>query len=69
MSHSRDEQKSHPDMRVHENRELLTNIEHHHLNIDGTADLRYNENHQKIITNDIKGIFNLFKRNNLVKYI
>ena len=43
------------DMRLHQNRETLTNIEHHHLNVDGTPDLRYKENQQKPIVNDIEG--------------
>jgi hypothetical protein len=59
MSHPTHERKSHPDMRLHENREILTNVEHHHLNIDGTTDLRYKENHQKIITDDVEGLFDI----------
>ena len=62
MYHSTHEHKSHIDMRLHENREILTNIEHHHLNIDGLPDLRYKENHQKLITDDVEGLFNFIKK-------
>lgn len=57
MSHESHEHNSHPDMRLHENREVLTNIEHHHLNVDGTTDLRFKENHEKVMANDVEGSF------------
>jgi hypothetical protein len=58
MSYSTNELKPHPDMRLHDNREILTNIEHHHLNLNGTPDLRFRENHQKAIIDDVEGLFN-----------
>ena len=66
MSDLSHERKSQSDMRLHENREILTNIEHHHLNLDGSSDLRYKENHQKPVTNDVDGLFILTSNRELI---
>ena len=50
-------QGNNKDMRLVENREGMTNIEHHHLNKDGTTDMRHTENQREIDTSGVKGEF------------